>query len=419
MLCGLVLGEIDLLRAGVLATAIPCAAAVLVHRSRVQVANRRSLDPKQAVAGDSVTVNLTITNRARLPTGALMLEDKLPNRMTGRARFVLESLAGHQAGTVSYRLPALGRGQYRVGPLRIRLADPFHMIDLTRSFTATDEFVVTPRIDPLTARELPRSDDIGDSAGSHSVGSHGADDASTREYRIGDDLRKIHWRSSARTGQMMVRQEERPWRSSATVLLDLRADAHDVTPPSLGPPDADPRVDSSLEWAVSAAASIGTQAMRTGREVGLITDPEQRERSRFSGASHLSTHLAGVRESGRRSLVPFGGLIRTAARESALIAILGRLEPEDVQLLADAQPRGGPATAFALVLDVDSWLGVQRPPGIRSPAEATAAVLRASGWRVTVVTRGMSNAHAFSVLMAANGLGAGSAVGPRFEGVRR
>ena len=110
MLCGLVLGEIDLLRAGVLAAAIPCAAALLVHRARVQVANRRSLDPQQAVAGDSVTVNLTITNRARLPTGALMLEDKLPSRMTGRARFVLESLAGHQAGTVSYRLPALGRG---------------------------------------------------------------------------------------------------------------------------------------------------------------------------------------------------------------------------------------------------------------------------------------------------------------------
>ena len=293
------------------------------------------------------------------------------------------------------------------------------MIDLTRSFTATDEFVVTPQVDTLTARDLPRSDDVGDSAGSHSVGSHGADDASTREYRIGDDLRKIHWRSSARTGQMMVRQEERPWRSSATVLLDLRADAHDVSPSSLGPPDPDPRIDSSLEWAVSAAASIGTQAMRTGREVGLITDPDQRERLRFSGASHLAIHLAGVRESGRRSLVPLAGLIRTATRESALIAILGRLDPEDIQLLADAQPRGGPATAFALVLDIDSWLGAHREPDRRSPADTTAAVLRASGWRVTVVTRGMSNAHAFSVLMAANGLGAGSATGPRFEGVRR
>ncbi len=419
MLCGLVLGEIDLLRAGVLAAAIPCAAALLVHRARVQVANRRSLDPKQAVAGDSVTVNLTITNRARLPTGALMLEDKLPTRMTGRARFVLDSLAGHQAGTVSYRLPALGRGLYRVGPLSIRLADPFHMIDLTRSFTATDEFVVTPRVDTLTSRELPRSDDVGDSAGSHSVGSHGADDASTREYRIGDDLRKIHWRSSARTGQLMVRQEERPWRSSATVVLDLRADAHDLSPSSLGPPDPDPRIDSSLEWAVSAAASFGTQAMRTGREVGLVTDPDQRERLRFSGASHLAVHLAGVRETGRRSLVPLGGLIRTAARESALVAILGRLDPDDVQVLADAQPRGGPATAFALVLDVDSWLGAQRVPGHRSPAEATAAVLRASGWRVTVVTRGMSNAHAFRVLMAADASDSGAALGPRFEGVRR
>lgn len=418
MLCGLVLGEIDLLRAGVLATAIPCAAAVLVHRSRVQIANRRRLEPRQAAAGDSVTVTLTITNRSRLPTGALMLEDGLPSRMTGRARFVLDSLAGHRAGEVSYRLPALGRGRYRVGPLRIRLADPFHMVDFTRSFTATDEFVVTPRIDALSARQPPRSDDLGDSAGSHSVGSHGADDASTREYRTGDDLRKIHWRSSARTGQLMVRQEERPWRSSSTVFLDLRADAHDVAQASVAgagaaPADPDPRVASSLEWAVSAAASIGAEALRAGREVGLITDPDQQDRTRFASSTALGVHLAGVRESGRRALRPLAAQLRGAARDSALVAIVGRLDPDDLRVLCEAHPRGGPATTLALVIDVDTWLGARHPAGHRSAAQAAADVLRASGWRVAVVAQGMSNAHAFGMLMAAAspGVPAGRATG--------
>ncbi|MGH3268778.1 MAG: DUF58 domain-containing protein, partial [Trebonia sp.] len=203
VLCGLLLGETDLVRAGVLAAAVPCAAAVVVHRSRVRVANRRSIDPPRAAAGQAVTAHLTITNRSLLPTGALMLEDQLPDRFVGRARFVLDSLGSHQVRTVSYRMPNLGRGRYRAGPLRIRLSDPFHMIDLTRSFTATTEFVVTPVVDQLPPVEPPRSDELGDSSGSHSIGSHGADDASTREYRTGDDLRKIHWRSSARTGTLM------------------------------------------------------------------------------------------------------------------------------------------------------------------------------------------------------------------------
>ena len=202
ILCGIVLGETDLLRAGLFAIAVPVVAAVVVHRARLRVANRRTVDPPRVTAGDAVTVSLAVTNRSVLPSGALMLEDELPARVTGRARFTLDSLSSRESRTVAYRLPGLGRGRYRIGPLHIRLADPFRMVDLTRSFSSTTEFLVTPTIDDLPPVEPPRSDDVGGSAGSHSVGAHGADDASTREYRIGDDLRKIHWRSSARTGQL-------------------------------------------------------------------------------------------------------------------------------------------------------------------------------------------------------------------------
>ncbi|MDT4984957.1 MAG: hypothetical protein QOF95_2447 [Pseudonocardiales bacterium] len=207
LLCGILLGEVDLVRAGVLALAVPLAAAFVVFRSRVRIANRRSADPARASAGDAVAIHLAVTNRSVLRTGSLMLEDQLPPQLTGRARFVVPGLGGRETRTVSYRMPGLPRGRYRAGPLRIRLTDPFRMIDVTRSFTATTEFVVTPIVDPLPAVEPPRSYDIGDNAGSHSIGAHGADDASTREYRTGDDLRKIHWRSSARTGALMVRQE--------------------------------------------------------------------------------------------------------------------------------------------------------------------------------------------------------------------
>lgn len=412
VLCGVLLGETDLLRAGVLAAAIPVAAAVVVHRSRVRVANRRSVEPGRAAAGQSVTAHLTITNRSLLPTGALMLEDQLPDRFVGRARFVLDSLGSHEVRTVSYRMPNLGRGRYRAGPLRIRLSDPFHMIDLTRSFTSTTEFLVTPVIDQLPPVEPPRTDELGDGSGSHSIGSHGADDASTREYRIGDDLRKIHWRSSARTGALMVRQEERPWRAQTTVLLDLRAESHSVAPDD-AMEGVDPRHVSSLEWAVSAGATISSQALHNGRDVGVIDDPGRPERLRFIGQDHLATHLACVRETHNPDLSPIAGILRAAARESALVAILGRLDPPALRLLADAHPRGTSSPALAIMLDVDTWSSAESGPTSTNgtDTESAAAVLRNAGWRAAVVRRGMTTAEVWQILLA--GFAATRAAGVR------
>ena len=88
-----------------------------------------------------------------------------------------------------------------------------------------------------------------------------AEDVTVREYRLGDDLRRVHWRSTARTGELMVRREEQPWQSRATVLLDSRLVAHEGSGPG-----------SSLEWAVTAAASIAVHLARTGFAVRLLTD---------------------------------------------------------------------------------------------------------------------------------------------------
>src|SRR6266540_7033717 len=208
-ICGLLFGETDLVRAGCLVVAVPVVAAIIVNRSQVTIASRRGVSHARAAAGSEVVIQLTVTNRSLLPTGALMLEDRLPAGLSGRARFVLDGLNGRETRTVAYHMPALPRGSYNAGPLRVRLTDPFGLIDATRSFTARSRFVITPIVDRLPDLHLPNSWDLGENAGSHSIGSRGADDASTREWRQGDDLRKIHWRSTARTGAIMVRHEER------------------------------------------------------------------------------------------------------------------------------------------------------------------------------------------------------------------
>jgi uncharacterized protein (DUF58 family) len=399
LVCGLLLGVVDLVRAGVLVLAVPIAAALVVFRSQVRIANRRSAEPGRAVAGGTVTVHLTLTNRSLLRTGALMLEDQLPAHLQGRARFVLDDgLASRESRTVSYRMPRLPRGRYRAGPLRIRLTDPFRLVDLMRSFTATNEFVVAPVVEPLPSTALSRSQDIGENAGSHSIGSHGADDASTREYRTGDDLRKIHWRSSARMGSLMVRQEERPWQGQVTVLLDLRDTAHSRRTQ----PDPDVRRHDSMEWAISAAASIGTHLLMSGRELGLVSDLGAPTRLALADSGQLSDFLATVRSQRQDDLSRVAGLISLLTRETTVVAVLGEVDAHSLRLLAEAHPRGSRSTAFAILLDTGTWAGGQ-PGGSDSACHRAARVLRGAGWRAIVVTNSDTISHTWQSLIQPRG----------------
>ena len=400
LLCGVLLGQVDLTRAGVLALAVPLFSAVVVQRSRVLIANRRRVEPEHASSGDDVLVHLTITNRSRLGSGALMLEDQLPSSLPGKARFVLDSLASRESRTVTYRLNNLSRGRYRTGPLQVRLTDPFHLIDLRRAFTATTEFVVRPVVDALPALSPPLAHDLGDNAGSHSIGTHGADDASTREYRTGDPLRKIHWRSTARMGALMVRQEERPWQGRATVVLDLRESAHVSRPSSANGGERDERDRSSLEWAISAAASIGSHLLAAGRAVELISDVDAVRPLASHSTLAFVEHLAGVHGSRNASLAPARAVLASTARESALIAVLGDVDPITLQVLTECHPRGSVTPAVALLLDTRTWRG-DAPEAPDGHCQNAARALRAAGWRVRVVPCGTRIADAWRDTLAA------------------
>jgi uncharacterized protein (DUF58 family) len=423
-LCGLLFGEVDLIRAGCLVVAVPLVAAIVVHRSQVTIASRRGVSQARAPAGSEVVVQLTVTNRSLIPTGALMLEDRLPARLTGRARFVLDGLNGRETRTVAYHMPALPRGHYDTGPLRVRLTDPFGLIDATRSFTARSRFVITPIVDQLPNVHLPNSWDLGENAGSHSIGSRGADDASTREWREGDDLRKIHWRSTARTGVLMVRHEERPWQGHATLLLDLRASAHE-TAEQPAPQGGDDRGTRSIEWAISAVAGIGSQLFLTGRDVSLIANLAAPDRLRFASQSSLVDHLAEARAADEMSLVPVVPLLRLAMRDSTVVAVLGRLDDTSVHALAEAHPRGSATPAFAVLLDVDSWRE-DRPADDSAAAIWTqtsrrvADTLRAAGWWVVPARSTDSVPAVWTRLLRqrATFSGPGALVTPRLSGLQ-
>ncbi|MFI7215414.1 DUF58 domain-containing protein [Micromonospora maritima] len=373
-----ILGEKDLLRVAVLLAVLPLLAAAYVGRSRYKLACNRSLEPHRVPVGASSRVVLRLQNLSRLPTGTLLLEDRLPYALGSRPRVVLERLGAHQASSVAYTVRADVRGRYEVGPLVIRLTDPFGLCELTRSFPSTDHLTVIPQVTPLPSVRLP-----GEYAGSgdsraRSVAVHGEDDAATREYRMGDDLRRVHWKSTARTGELMVRREEQPWESRATVVLDTRAAGHRGEGPT-----------ASFEWAVSAAASIAVHLRQAGYKLRLVTgNGVDVGATEAGGEGLLLDHLAEVHLDRRGEITTLVQQVRQRADGGLIIALLGTVGTAEAELLAGL--RGNGATCVAFLLDSNTWLNL--PSKARAEAErahgSAALTLLQSGWRVIGVEHG-------------------------------
>ena len=370
-LCGVVLGERDLLRVAVFLLALPLVAAAVVARTRFRLSCSRSVAPARVPVGHAAEVRLVLENVSFLPTGLLLLEDEVPYTLGGRPRFTVDRIGPGQKRTVRYPVRSDARGRYRLGPLRLRLADPFGLVELTRSFSATDQLTVVPAVHPLPAVRMGGAWESGGESVSRSVAIRGDDDAATREYRNGDDLRKVHWRSTARVGKLMVRREERPWQSRATLLLDGRAGAHRGDGPG-----------TSLEWAISAVASIGVHAARRGFTVHLLTDS-----GAAAGGADLSDegllldHLADLHASHNRGLDAAAGPLR-AEGLGTLIAVLGVVDAEQARLLAST--RSPSEVSVAVLVDANSWQGLSPRATAEAEAayDATVEILASAGWRV-------------------------------------
>jgi uncharacterized protein (DUF58 family) len=321
---------------------------------------------------------LRLQNLSRLPTGTMLLEDRLPYALGTRPRLVLERLAAHQASSVAYSVRADVRGRYEVGPLVVRLTDPFGLCELSRSFAAVDQLTVIPQVADLpTIRLAGEYAGTGDSR-ARSVAVHGEDDAATREYRNGDDLRRVHWRSTARVGELMVRREEQPWESRATVILDTRAVAHRGEGPT-----------ASFEWTVSAAASIAVHLRHAGYKLRLVTDAGiDVAANEVDGEGAVLDHLAEVELSQRGNIGHLVDQVRRRSDGGLTIGLFGLLSPAEADLLAAL--RTNATTCVALFVDTTTWLNL--PAAARDEAarrhEAAALGMLRAGWRVVPVSHG-------------------------------
>jgi uncharacterized protein (DUF58 family) len=276
LLAGRTLGLVELyvLAAGSLGLLV--AGAFYVVTRRVDLEASRQLHPPRVHAGDNSRVELSIRNRSRRRSPVLTLSDALAGGPR-RARFLLPPLAPGQTDQASYRLPADRRGVFDIGPLEAERSDPFGLARRTSAIAPVTELTVYPRIDKV--RPLPDSpgrDRHHTTPRAAAVGLTGEDFYALRAYQQGDDLRRVHWPSTARRDEIMIRQNEVPWQGRATVVLDIRARIH---------------TDASLEAAVSAAASVATACWQHGSVVRLVTT-DGVDSGFGSGAGHLELMLA-------------------------------------------------------------------------------------------------------------------------------
>jgi uncharacterized protein (DUF58 family) len=279
VVCAVLLGQDALTRVGVLLVALPLITAYLVGRSRYRLALVRTITPQLVTAGQPAQVQLEITNEGRTPTGVLLLEDHVPYVLGTRPRFVLEGISHGWHRSVSYQVRSDLRGRFEIGPMTVRVADPFGLVELGRAFQTTVSLTVTPRTVALPTIPLTGAWTGSGDNRPRAFATGSAEDVTVREYRRGDDLRRVHWRSSARTGELMVRREEQPWQSRATLFLDNRLEAH-----------RGHGAASSLESAVSAAASIALHLSQRGFMVRLVTaDGEDRNTLWHDRASSQNT----------------------------------------------------------------------------------------------------------------------------------
>lgn len=378
-------GAPDMLRAGILALALPGVSLAMALRSRIRLAASRSVEPRRTPVDTTATVRLWLQNMARVPSGVLLVEDQLPYSLGNRPRFVLDRVWSRFRREVRYTVRADVRGRYVIGPLTLRVTDPFGLVELYRSFTETATLVVTPQIHPLSAVRLAGEWSGSGESRPRSIASAGEEDVTIRQYRHGDDIRRVNWPATAHHDELMVRREEQPWQSRATLLLDTRVKGH-----------AGQGRDSSLEWAVSAAASIGVHLARRGYALRLITDSGMAVSASWHSADEgpadaeapLLDALAVVEASRNASVGYWPDMLAGGGTSSGLlIAVIGKLRPEEAHVVAGL--RHGSTAALAILLDTPSWTSVSdkaREQHALTLAESE-QILRRAGWGIVTAGR--------------------------------
>lgn len=377
-----------------------CAAVVgggiaYVRLTTSSVSARRRTTQHRLTAGSRLEVELELRNDGRVPSPTLLVAEQLPPGFTAdghgverQARFVLGGLGPGRIATAGYAAVAGTRGRYAVGPLQVRVRDPFGVAERVRRYTQTAEVIVYPRIEVIGEVRVKGAHLAAGTSDTRRVLAGGDEFYTMREYVRGDDLRHVHWPSTAHRQTLMVRQMEQSWQAHATVFLDSRASAH--TPGPTG----------SLERAVSAAASLVHHLAEAGYVLRLVTD-RSAGRGGPTAWQEAMDQLAVLQPSAGAGIGP--ALASTRGAEGLFVALLGTppgtQDPAAHPDLRALMGVKGMGQRIALVVGDDP-----------TRTTRTAGLLEAAGWQATTLGSRSPLAPAWASVV--------QGAGRRREGVR-
>jgi uncharacterized protein (DUF58 family) len=215
----------------------------------------RRLQPSRIEAGAASLVVITLQNRAATFSPVLTLRDPMDGG--GRTtQLQVAPLAPGQRLAGTYELRPSGRGVITLGPLSLEATDPLGLARRLRSSTVVSTLVVQPRVEHLRPPRVGAGTDGGRRAGAPLTGRVSDEFSSLRAYEEGDDIRRMHWASTARTNTLMVREDQRERLGQLTVILDARKDSWSA---------------GMFEQAVAATASIVSAGLDGGRYTRVLT----------------------------------------------------------------------------------------------------------------------------------------------------
>ncbi|GAB96310.1 uncharacterized protein (DUF58 family) [Kineosphaera limosa] len=262
VLSGMALGFVDLTRVGLLLVALPLIALLAYQGIRPRLDVQRRASPPTVTVGQNCTVHLQVHNPSAYPSLTAFAQEQLPLELGEPARFLLPGVPRRGTRLVEYTVRAARRGRHQLGPLAVRTSDPFGLTTSLTPIPGSSDVVALPPVHVLAGRPGLLGGAGNSGSDILAPGATGVDDASLREYQLGDDLRRIHWPVTAHRGELTVRHDGRAPVRQAVLCLD----------PSL--PISGAGDSPALEWAVEALASIAHHLLAQGYLLTLVT-PQQ------------------------------------------------------------------------------------------------------------------------------------------------
>ncbi|KNX36881.1 DUF58 domain-containing protein [Luteipulveratus halotolerans] len=386
VLGGVLLGFPDITRIGVLLAALPLIARLLARRRPPRLGIERTVSPSRLQPDERAEVTVDFANLGEKSTPLYLAEERIAYVLGDRPRFLLPRLESGARRRLTYRVRCHARGRHELGPIALQQQDPFGLTHVDLIVQSVGEVVVLPRIEELGGGRPPGSGLGNEGETPQMVALHGEEDVSIRAYHDGDDLRKVHWPATAHRGEMMVRQEDRPARRSAVLLLDSRREGHSGS-----------GSHSSFEWAVSAIASIAVQLDQNGytlhlaaRET-LLDGTVDQPRSAAEVVDILAVADLGTDREHDQLVQAAHGVTE---RGGSLVAAVSNLDDRSVSDLAGLRQPG--TSSLAMVLDASAIGEGRRTTG--PVAVAHCELLGSAGWRVVPVTSGITARHAWESL---------------------